>query len=332
MLRNLNHAPDGKRILGTSLVGTPGRLIPATGGSYPSLLANDQTQPQDANLLLRLRVISHNFPEGLFFVNENGSMTLLSLPDGTYSMLYAVEFDGLPSTTDIGFGPGRAVFTLQVGGETAEVPAYVPLANFDRWLPFILPFAANCPTEIAIHHIRQSAIEFLELTHAWQQDLTPVMSIAGVDEYAMGVPPGAAAVKLFAFAANDVPGATIDGAAGRRESGWQRGGDLAAWVVDRQTVGINPAPQSDGIVLRFAASLKPSQAANEVPESVFENHADEIASGALARLLKVPRQAWTDVAESVRQRAAFELAVQNVQWRVQQGFARTARRTAAVWF
>ena len=331
MRRNLNTPPNESRILGTPLVGTPGRLIPATGGSYPSLLANDQTQPQDADLLLRLRVISHNFPAGQFFIQENGSMTPLNLPDGTYSMLYAVEFNGLPSTTDIGFGPGRAVFTLQVGGVNAEVPTFVPLANFERWLPFILPFAANCPTEIAIHHIRQSAIEFLELTHAWQQDLTPVLSIKGVDEYALGVPPGSAAVKLFAFAADDVPGATVDNAAGRRRTAWKLR-DLAAWIVDRQTVGINPAPAANGILLRFVVSLKPTQAANEVPETVFENHADEIAAGALARLLKVPRQAWTDVPESLRQRTTFDVGVQNVQWRVQQGFARTVRRTASVWF
>jgi hypothetical protein len=223
------------------------------------------------------------------------------------------------------------VFTLQVGGTTVEDLPFVALANFERWLPFVLPFAPNCPTETAIHHIRQSAIEFCELTHAWQQDLSPVLSIAGVDEYAMGVPPGAAAVKLFAFAADGVPGATIDPAAGRREVAWKRQ-DLAAWVIDRQTVGINPAPASDGIELRFMASLKPTQAATEVPEALFENHADDIAAGALYRLLRVPRQSWTDTQESAAQKTLFDAAVIRVQWRVQQGFARTARRTAAVWF
>jgi hypothetical protein len=331
MYRNLNHAPDGKRILGTPLVGTPGRLIPMTGGNYPSLLANDQTQPQDANLLLRMSVVSHDFPPGTLFVHENGSLTLTAQPDGTYSMLYIVEYDGVQSTVDIGYGPGRAVFTLQVGGTTAEALPFVPLANFDRWLPFVLPFAPNCPTETAIHHIRQAAIEFCELTHAWQQDLSPVLSIAGVDEYAMGVPPGAAAVKLFAFAADGVSGATVDTTAGRREVAWKRN-SLSAWVIDRQTVGINPAPASDGIELRFMCSLKPTQAATEVPETLFENYADEITTGALYRLLRVPRQAWTDTSESGAQKTLFDAAVSRVQWRVQQGFARTARRTVAVWF
>jgi hypothetical protein len=331
MYRNLNYAPDGKRILGTPLVGTPGRLIPASGGTYPSLLANDQTQPRDADLLLRMRVVSHNFPAGTLFLSENGSLTLQAPPDGTYSMLYIVEYDGVQSTVDIGYGPGRAVFTLQVGGTTVEALPFVAVANFDRWLPFVLPFAPNCPTETAIHHIRQAAIEFCELTHAWQQDLLPVLSIAGVDEYAMGVPPGAAAVKLFAFAADGVPGATVDVSAGRRVMTWKRN-DLSAWVIDRQTVGINPAPSSDGIELRFVCSLKPSQAATEVPETLFENHADEIAMGALYRLLRVPRQAWTDTQESAAQKALFDAAVSRVQWRVQQGFARTSRRTVAVWF
>jgi hypothetical protein len=313
------------------MIGTPGRLVPVSGGTYPSLFANDQTQPQDANLLLRLRVVSHNFPEDKFFVHENGSMTLLALPDGTYSMLYEIEFDGQLSSIDIGLGPGRAVFTLQVGGSVIAPPTYTPLANFDRWLPFVLPFAPNCPSEVAIHHIRQTAIEFLETTHAWQQELTPVLSIAGIDEYAMGLPPGAAAVKLFAFAANDQPGTPVDGAAGRRLSR-SASGDLAAWVVDRSTVGVAPAPTADGILLRFSVSLKPTQAAIEVPESVFENHAEAIASGALYRLLKVPRQAWTDVAEAMRQKTSFDVMTDEAKWRVQQGWARTARRTASIWF
>ena len=330
--RNLNQSFGGRHICGTPLVGVLGRFIPRSGGTYPSLLANDQTQPQDADTHFRLVLISHNFPAGTLSILEDGSLTLLALPDGSYSMLYRLEVDGTPSTIDVGYGPGRAVFNLRVGGTAQALPPYLPLADLDRWLPFVLPAAPGCPTDTARHHIRQAAIEFLERTHAWVQELPAVASVTGADEYALTLPAGAAAVKLFAFSAAGVDGRVIDAAAGRsKNAAWHRG-EMAAWMVGRATVGITPAPTAAAIELVFVVSLKPTQAAIEVPEEVFEHYAEYIGGGALARVLKLPGQTWTDAREANALFIAFEAAIDRVQWQVQKNFGRTTQRTVSVWF
>ena len=246
------------------------------------------------------------------------------------------------TAADADNGASFDVVATNTGGSTTSLAAVltvtpagvatVALADFDRWLPFVLPDAPGCPRDTAIHHIRQAAMEFLELTHAWQMDLPAVQSVAGETDYPLTLPAGSAAVKLFAFAWGENEGRVIDVADGRsKRAAWHRD-ELAAWIVNRSTVGINPAPSAADIPLVFRVSLKPTQAALDVPDEVFEQYADAIGTGALARILKLGGQAWTDVRRSAMLREDFDQAVDKVQWQVQKNFGRTTQRTRSSWF
>jgi hypothetical protein len=60
---------------------------------------------------------------------------------------------------------------------------------------------------------------------------------------------------------------------------------------------------------RVVALLKPTLSALEVPDFLYENHAEAIASGALARLLAMPGQVWRDDQAALMHEARFEAAV-----------------------
>lgn len=109
MLRNLNVATAGRRILGTPYVGLLAAQIAAetaVGDLGPGLLYNEAIKPENAGKRLRLRVTP--WPSvGNLFVEENGAFTWTDLPDGVHSASYEYYEDGvLQGTTSFSIAVG----------------------------------------------------------------------------------------------------------------------------------------------------------------------------------------------------------------------------------
>lgn len=305
--------------------------LASAGQAAPSFVANPASQSVTAGNPVTFTVAVAGNPTPTVQWRRGGAAiagaTGLSYSFTPTEADNGVSFDAVATNIVTSTTSLAAVLTVTPAGV-----APLALVDFDRWLPFVLPDAPGCPRDTAIHHIRQAAMEFLELTHAWQADLPAVRSVAGETDYPLALPAGSAAVKLFAFAWGDNQGRVIDVADGRsKRAAWHRD-ELAAWIVNRSTVGINPAPSAADIPLVFRVSLKPTQAALDVPDEVFEQYADAIGTGALARILKLGGQAWTDVRRSAMLREDFDQAVDKVQWQVQKNFGRTTQRTRSSWF
>ena len=201
--------------------------------------------------------------------------------------------------------------------------------------PYVLPYAPGCPDATMEHHARQAAIDFCRATLVWQADLTAIAGNGTATVFAMTMPTGALACKLLAVTIN------VTGVAPRLadlvtpEEGAERirDGDLrpCAFTGDLAGLVVWPAQPTTASIVPTVA-LKPSQAAATFPDVLFNQHANDIACGALATLLSLPKQEWTDMQAASIKAAYFSDRKATIARTVARGAASSRRYSALRWF
>ena len=207
--------------------------------------------------------------------------------------------------------------------------------TWDDFAPYVLPYAPGCPDATMEHHVRQAAIEFCRATLVWQADLTAIAGDGASTVFALTMPTGAAACKLLRVVINvtgyqpqlaDV--VTPDIGAERIRDGNLR---PCAFTGDLSGLVVFPAQPTTASIAPTAA-LKPSQAAAVFPDDLFNQHANDIAAGALASLLSMPKQEWTDMQAAAIKASQFSSRKATVARIVERGAAKSGRRSALRWF
>lgn len=195
--------------------------------------------------------------------------------------------------------------------------------DFDQLLPEILPDVPGCADPIAIRAIRNAVVEFCERTALYRSTLAAIDVVADTAEYALAAPAGYAVV--------DVRRATLDGypltfkSQDQLDREWNEdargmalylyhrkvgeGLDAKSWqtaVSDRpqtyfmtnpstiRLVGIPTTAITGGLLVTVA--LKPTPAATQIVDWLYNDYYRTLAYGALAELLKLPKKPWTDMA------------------------------------
>lgn len=105
-----------------------------------------------------------------------------------------------------------------------------------------------------------------------------------------------------------------------------------AWTTDRLNFNVYPAPYVAGIKYGCTVALMPSQAAVTIPDDVFNGHAEDIATGALARLFAIPKKDWSDLKQAAGRRAMFEQRINTVAAQVSKGFSRGKTRVRGFFY
>lgn len=225
-----------------------------------------------------------------------------------------------------------AVVAVVVDG---SAPVIVPHVSWDVWEPYVLPYAPGCPDSTMFHHVRQAAIRFLARTFAWQADLPAILGDGASTVFAMPKPSGSEACKLLGvtvyvtgYQPQPVDLVTPEIGAERIREGNLR---PCAFTGDLSDLVVWPAqPAASRIVANVA--LKPAQLAAEIPAVVFDQHANDIATGALASLLSMPKQEWTDMQAAAINSSQFNARMATVARIVGKGAANSARKSAVRWF
>jgi hypothetical protein len=178
------------------------------------------------------------------------------------------------------------------------------MANIDALLPDLMPYCPGVPYSQAVRALRDATIKLCarSLIHIYfdpgsspaanttQFTVTPPSNTAlvrvmelFVDKRRVDpVPPQ----QLSRYFPNDWPLA---------DAGYPRG-----WYQDGATT-VRVVPKTDA-TYAFSAliALRPSDAATVIDDFLFQDWATEIVNGALASLLAIPRQPWTDPKEASR--------------------------------
>lgn len=197
---------------------------------------------------------------------------------------------------------------------------------WEEFMPDVLPEVPGCPEIEAEHAIKRAAQEFFKTTHVWRLWLDDVTTLADEIEYDIELEPESNLVRTMR--------ATLDGreilctTTAALPADWKTntsGIRDCIHTVDRTTLILLPPPAAD-LILKVEASLSPSDHAGGVDDTVFDNHAEDIARGALARLMTKTGRPFTNPFAGQAKRKEFEDAMNVLAIQVQRGFSSTLPR------
>lgn len=209
------------------------------------------------------------------------------------------------------------------------------MSTWDDFSPFVLPYAPGCPDATIEHHVRLAAIDFCRSTFVWQDDLDPLVADGVLTTFTMVCPTDAEVCKLLGVSIKDGVLAPVDAEVVAPMDGAQRirDGHLhpIAFTGDLRGLVVWPAQPDDAAIVVNVA-LKPSITAATFPDALFAHHVQDIANGALATILAMPKKDWTDMPAAVIRAGQFSSRKNTLARIVERGFAKSTRRSTTRWF
>lgn len=192
----------------------------------------------------------------------------------------------------------------------------------------------GCPDSLIESHIRSAVIELCEISGAYQAELDPVTTIAGLFEYDLEPPAGTVVHKIM-WALHD--GVDLEPISTslleQRQPNWRSAdnqGTPRYYVKQTQsTFWLVPTPnvtQTGSVVLR--AQLKPTHVSTAADDDLMNEYRDTIVNGALFRLLRIPSKDWTDLQGAQMYGTLFAAGVETASRRARhadEGVARKVR-------
>lgn len=195
----------------------------------------------------------------------------------------------------------------------------MPTQRLDAVLPLILPYVKHCPEPYALFQLRQAAIEFCERTKCWRH----IVTVDLTENHTAIVAPPYSTIHQFEEAwlgevqltPTQFTNAAPDDLSGRS------GGNRAKFITQIAPGEVAVYPFEAGI-LKVSAFLKPRHgqqfgtdaadpmfdAFNVVPAFLFDQHAMDLASGALARIMVTTGEPFSDPNRAAFHDAAFKAA------------------------
>lgn len=203
--------------------------------------------------------------------------------------------------------------------------------QWDAFLPHVLPSVDQCTDGLALDHVVKAAREFCAQTRVWNFECDPILSVAGQPAYVCPLEPGQELVRVHAISVDGCDYGVGTGFRARRTDRAGSGERFARMSYGTREFVLHPAPKRDGQSIVLDVAVQPSLDAGEWPDDLAEFVAD-IAHGALASLLRMPRQPWTEKDASASENLLFQTRLMVVREDVNRGFTRSARANRSVWF
>ena len=215
----------------------------------------------------------------------------------------------------------------------------------DLFHPFVLPFAEGCSSPMASQAILSACIEFSSTTQLVQRTFADDV-VAGWQDYDVETPSQMTLVRVLRVFYKDSlltaaplhavsPGTAVQGAAIGDVDMHRAAAPAAYFMRDpaASEYSLYPVPTvsvTNGLTVR--AAFAPTRTASQVDDVLFEDYAEQIAHGALGRLLAMPAQPFTDAKTAVRHLAAFRSAMASAMTLARTGQLVASSRVAPVRF
>jgi hypothetical protein len=185
--------------------------------------------------------------------------------------------------------------------------------TWDVFFPDVLPEVLGCPEPTVERALLRAAQEWCEKTRCWRVDLDAITLIADTADYDVAYPTQAEGVQFVGATinGNDIELETLEGTttAERRRG---TGGSRRILSHDQRIVTVIPTPAAAGTLV-ITAVLKPSESATGVPNDIADRFREEIATGALARLLMANKTEWSNAGLAEAKAAKFQKRIGDVR-------------------
>lgn len=210
---------------------------------------------------------------------------------------------------------------------------------YSAMLPEVQPHAHSAPEPMVINAIRNAAIEFCERSWVWQI-VTPNMGItANTQDYTLdlsAVTTGAAVAEIMQGYYKDKPiiavseaDIILDYPTWRTRTGTT---PLRFMGKDVQTkVSLVPIPSTTVVaataLMYFKLAIKPTRSSTGLPDFIYEKYLEDIAHGAVARLVMVPHKPYSNANMALSHRKLFDDAIAKARVDSSKSFTRATLRS-----
>ena len=206
------------------------------------------------------------------------------------------------------------------------------IVPYSQWLPYVQVNVPDCPRALIIEAVRQKAIEFCQKSLFLRQDLDGFYTVANDKEYDIPTPVDTTIAQLLMLKVNkrELEPKTQDDLEEIYQEWRDQSGEPSYFFLKNTNTAIL-VPKPMGVYpVRILVALKPTQAAQGVDESIFEEYKDAIKHGALAYLMLMAEKTWSNPNMSAFYQSQFDAEIQESKMRAEQGYAhRKTFRTKA---
>lgn len=172
-----------------------------------------------------------------------------------------------------------------------------------EFLPYVLPSVPACPDSLAQQAVLAACIEFCR-TSLLVQEVTTDTLVKNISDYTVEVPADHVLVKVMGVWVGDKwltpmsvenvrSGLALRGATSKEPVLKNSPQAYFQKTPTSEEISVYPVPaETYGEGLAIRAAFAPARNATQVADVLYDNWAEEIAQGALARLHAVPEQSF----------------------------------------
>ncbi len=198
----------------------------------------------------------------------------------------------------------------------------------------VLPVLAADPSDpVTEAAIKRAAIQFCKESWVWKYFQDPIDLVAFENTYDLEPPQGAgvAAVMRVTIAELDLDPKSPDDL-DRDMPGWRQKSGQPKYFTQIDSEQVILAPASDynlAAGIHMTLALAPDLKANAIPSWIANEYFYDIVDGALAYLMKMPKQEWTDLKLAMDYEDKFHKAIANARADAMSGLGRAPTRTTS---
>lgn len=196
--------------------------------------------------------------------------------------------------------------------------------QFTDWLPYVQAEVDGCPRAMIMDAIRQTVIAFCGRSRIWRLQCNPLTTQVGVNTYSLEIPSYAQCVSVRSVIYNDWKPVLEERTTEQLDAAyveWRTTSGKPKYYVFQSPniITFDKVPDAE-VGVQVLVALKPRQNALEVDEMIFEEYRDQIASGAISRLMLMVDKPWSNAQIGVMHAGRFEDSVNVALSRANHGF------------
>lgn len=202
------------------------------------------------------------------------------------------------------------------------------------FLDYVLPHVPGCTNDMALLEIKNTIIDFCEKSLVLQADQEPVTIIGGINDYDLEPPRDRLVVKIMKawFKGQELTPTSPDEVKTpsiyNQNSGYvvNRGDPNFYIQKDLRTYSLYPIPKETArLALTMRVALKPTRSATSIDDFIFEEYAETIGHGAIARLALSQGKPYSDLKLAAARNGMYLTGVNVARDRAQKGYVRSSR-------
>lgn len=188
-------------------------------------------------------------------------------------------------------------------------------AAWSTFYPDVLIHVPGCPLPLVDHHLRAATIDLCQRSKRLKFDMPAFDTVAGQPTYPLSPGTNMETVSILSAA---VSGRLIDPATRAELSigdDWStETGEPTKYLMDGDDETVRLWKIADAVYpVTLTLAIKPSESATGVEQWFADRYRRTIARGALAELLALPKQAWTDLPMAAIRFEQFEAGVRSAE-------------------